>query len=238
MHANKKTQAQKMIMIGVQGVQGSGKSTAVQKLCREDSKNYGYISLDDFYLPQSEIQDKFEKTQDNAYQYRGNPGTHDIELLVYVLKTLRSGNAVHIPKYNKYAHEGKGDREKKWKTVKPKRIIFVEGWCIGFAPIHSMSHVDNSLIAYAHILNYLDGLFIMVPPYLNIVYKWREEAEEKARMTNQNAMSSSEIISFVDIYMTTYNTYLDNMYANPPIKPAYFVQLDEKRQVISAWLLR
>ena len=108
------------------------------------------------------------------------------------------------------------------ENCKPKRVIFVEGWCIGFVPIHSMSHVDNSLIAYAHILNYLDGLFIMVPPYLNIVYKWREEAEEKARMTNQNAMTSSEIISFVDIYMMTYNTYLYNMCRKPSYQTGVF----------------
>ena len=225
-----------MIMIGVQGVQGCGKSSAVHKICSEDSDTYGYISLDDFYLSYHEIQDKFKTTQDFAFKYRGNPGTHDIELLIYALKTLRSGKSVHIPEYDKYAQQGKGDRGK-WKTITPKKIMFVEGWCIGFLPINSMSNVDNALIGYTHILNYLDGLFIMVPPYLGIVYEWREEAEKKARITNPSTMSTSEIKSFVDIYMMTYNTYLYNLYANPPVKPAYFVQLNKKRQVEYAWFI-
>ena len=101
------------------------------------------ISIDDFYLPNA-AQCRLAAALPNnpLVQHRGQPSTHDIPLALSVLSELRSRNEVKLPKYDKSAYGGQGDRLPidSWETVNkagmPKtRILILEGWCIGFRPL-------------------------------------------------------------------------------------------------------
>ena len=72
--------------------------------------------------------------------------THDVDLGQQTLEKLVSmghnspanQTEVKVPRYDKSANEGKGDRAspKSWPTVKaPIDIVLFEGWMLGFTPV-------------------------------------------------------------------------------------------------------
>ena len=134
----------KTCIIGISGVQGCGKSTSslkIQKLLTRGSSNYSVLvfSLDDFYYTHHQQHQLSLTYPENPYlQYRGNPGSHDLLLLKNILKACLNENEknLSIPRYNKAAFQGRGDRKSKeeWPTVaKPVDVILLEGWCLGFS---------------------------------------------------------------------------------------------------------
>ena len=74
---------------------------------------------------------------------RGNALTHDVELGRRTLESLLSLNAdpnseISLPRYNKSAYDGKGDRaeEASWPRIKaPVDVVLFEGWMLGFSPV-------------------------------------------------------------------------------------------------------
>ena len=70
------------------------------------------ISIDDFYLTHLEQRALAAAHPENPYlEHRGYPGTHDVGLGTAVLRALRaSADPVEIPRYDKSAHAGRGDR--------------------------------------------------------------------------------------------------------------------------------
>ncbi|KAK3319283.1 P-loop containing nucleoside triphosphate hydrolase protein [Apodospora peruviana] len=143
-HKKKYPQEQKPFIIGLNGVQGVGKTTLVRALQETLQHRQGLqtlvVSIDDFYLPHAEQLALAAAHPDNGLvQYRGEPGTHDIPLLTQFFSSLLAGQPTHVPSYNKSAFSGLGDRapESQWQPINlpgtPKiQVIILEGWCIGF----------------------------------------------------------------------------------------------------------
>ena len=51
---------------------------------------------------------------------------------------------IQIPRYDKSAYGGKGDRAKldEWATMQgPLDLVIVEGWMLGFSPVHENDKV-------------------------------------------------------------------------------------------------
>ncbi|MCJ1284556.1 hypothetical protein MMC26_003889 [Xylographa opegraphella] len=134
-----------LFVIGMNGVQGAGKTTLVTTLA-DTLRSPPYclptavLSIDDLYLLH-ESQQQLAKTHplNPLVQHRGEPSTHDITLGISVLMSLRAGKPTKIPQYDKSKFGGQGDRvdEKEWETVNKnddKKICAVvfEGWCVGF----------------------------------------------------------------------------------------------------------
>lgn len=65
-------------IIGLQGPQGSGKTTISKIICDFFRDNWGVeaesISIDDFYMT-------FAEREDKGIEFRGPPGTHDMKLM-------------------------------------------------------------------------------------------------------------------------------------------------------------
>lgn len=141
------------LIVGIQGPQGSGKSTtarAVKKLL-EDS--YGWIiallSLDDLYLPHDGLRSVAAAHPGNALlNGRGHPGTHDLELGKDILERLQQLNVnarspetrdeFNLPVFDKSLHNGEGDRLPEGSGEKIEglmEVVIVEGWCLGFYPL-------------------------------------------------------------------------------------------------------
>ncbi|KAK5737146.1 hypothetical protein LTR17_006929 [Elasticomyces elasticus] len=135
--------------VGLNGVQGAGKTTLVTTLSKTLSSpphnlRTVVLSIDDLYLPHSE-QEALAKShpKNPLVQHRGQPSTHDIKLGVRLFEALANRETnIKLPSYDKSAFSGSGDRrpESEWETVNadgqpPVEVVVFEGWCVGFRPL-------------------------------------------------------------------------------------------------------
>lgn len=108
-----------MLIIGIAGGTGSGKTTVVHRIMSELSANeVGIISQDSYY-----------KATDNlSYEERSkinfdHPRAIDFDLLTHHLQELRKGKAIEQPVYSFVTH----NRTKDTIITHPKKVIIVEG---------------------------------------------------------------------------------------------------------------
>ena len=136
----------KAYILGINGGQGSGKSTLVdvEKLLLERYgllfRNQKYyvvtVSIDDLYLTYEEREAL--KQSEPRFKFRGVPGTHDVDLAVEIFEKLKNREAVEVPMFDKSLKNGAGDRadREKWKKVeKGAEIVLFEGWITGIRPL-------------------------------------------------------------------------------------------------------
>ncbi|KAH6607704.1 hypothetical protein Trco_004017 [Trichoderma cornu-damae] len=135
------------LIIGLNGLQGVGKSTLVVPLA-EALERQGIptlvCSIDDFYLTRQDQEALARDNPDNAlWQVRGEPGTHDVPLLKSVFSSLLHHAPTTLPQYDKALFSGRGDRlpPASWKPINhhhrpaPLQAVILEGWCVGFRPV-------------------------------------------------------------------------------------------------------
>ncbi|KAI5463215.1 P-loop containing nucleoside triphosphate hydrolase protein [Mariannaea sp. PMI_226] len=133
-------------VIGLNGVQGAGKTTLVRALSIALEGQHVptlVCSIDEFYLTRKDQVALAEAHPDNALvQHRGEPGTHDLPLANAFFDALMRGDPAKLPKYDKAINAGNGERlpESEWTPVnqpgQPKiQAIILEGWCVGFRPL-------------------------------------------------------------------------------------------------------
>lgn len=146
------------IILGITGLQGSGKSTWASKivgiLSSEHHLHTITISLDDLYKTHDDlITQRDQDPQNKLYRTRGQPGTHDEQLARRFFKDLKEydGNGeLKIPSFDKSKFNGEGDRapESEWPTMtrKPDVVVF-EGWCVGFQPLPVASVEEKHALA-------------------------------------------------------------------------------------------
>lgn len=130
-------------VIGLSGVQGSGKSTLVTEL-QTSLTGHGYraaqFSLDDFYLTNTD-QTELSRSGNALWASRGQFGTHDVALAKQVFDALRNPEdvmSVKVPRYDKSRYRGQGDRVpvNQWPEVSvPLDVLIFEGWGVGFQAI-------------------------------------------------------------------------------------------------------
>lgn len=201
----RRCQAGRPLIVGIQGSQGSGKTTFAHfiKLIAESQfgKRCVSMSLDDFYRTRAERKHLSERVHP-LLNTRGVPGTHDTELLAMTLsslETLSDGDQVAIPVFDK-ALDNRADRNN-WQTIYERPdIIVLEGWCVGVSAqepsllessVNELERVEdsqgvwrryvNSQITeyYQDIYNRLDCLAVLKAPSFDQVYQWRLKQETK-----------------------------------------------------------
>ena len=225
-YADLKTSDKPMI-IGINGPQGCGKSTLVRHLQSMAMKVVS-MSLDDFYWTfEHQHNLSLENPNNPLLQYRGNPGTHDLNLLQNTLADLIRGNHARIPVYDKSLHNGRGDRlpQDAWVAVdEPVDIVLIEGWCLGFrhaddAALARLSAQTHAHLDYLKSLNqYLEGYehlyacfdaFVHIRAHdLDFVYDWRWQQEETMRMSKGRqdiGLNREQVKDFVDRFMPLYH---------------------------------
>jgi uridine kinase len=108
-----------MLIIGIAGGTGSGKTTVVHQIMNElPEKEVGVISQDSYYKKNSHL----------SYEERSNinfdhPRAIDFDLLVTHLKELKSGSVIEQPVYSFVTH----DRTDDVILTHPRKVMIVEG---------------------------------------------------------------------------------------------------------------
>jgi uridine kinase len=107
-----------VIVIGIAGGTGSGKSTITKKLIQRFGDDVSVIHHDNYYKAHHNM--PFEERCKLNYDH---PNAFDTDLLIRAVEDLKNGLEVTCPVYDFTIH----DRSEETVTVKPARVIIVEG---------------------------------------------------------------------------------------------------------------
>jgi len=193
------------LVVGINGAQGSGKSTLSRLLQEILEKEFGLrsagFSIDDLYLPRAE-RERLARTVHPLLATRGVPGTHEVSLgkrTIQALKEAGEGDEVPIPAFDK----GRDDRrpEDEWTKWKGKAdLIIFEGWCVGAVPqpeedldepVNELERREdpdgswrryvNERLAeeYSGLFASLDLLIMLRVPGMDSVFRWRLQQERQ-----------------------------------------------------------
>ncbi|KAF4028681.1 putative ATP-dependent kinase TDA10 [Phytophthora infestans] len=135
----KQGDAKHCVCIGLSCPQGGGKTTAsmyMQEALALMGKKCAVMSLDDVYWKYEQQVALAKANPGNPLlQYRGNPGTMDIPLLMDLVYECKSSTGeIALPRYDKSQHNGRGDRAplSDWDRKQgPLDVLLIEGWCMG-----------------------------------------------------------------------------------------------------------
>ena len=107
-----------IMVIGIAGGSGCGKTTITRKLIESFGEDVSVIHHDNYY--------KAHHSMSYAERARLNydhPNAFDTDLLIRDLRRLKRGQNIQCPVYDYAIH----DRTDKTVTIKPARVIIVEG---------------------------------------------------------------------------------------------------------------
>lgn len=108
-----------MLIIGIAGGTGSGKTTVVKQILSQLPKDEVCVISQDSYYKVTDGMSYDERTQINF----DHPNAIDFDLLVNDLKKLKNGETVEQPIYSFVTH----NRIKDTLTTLPKKVLIVEG---------------------------------------------------------------------------------------------------------------
>ena len=107
-----------IMVIGIAGGTGSGKTTITRKLIESFGPDVSVIHHDNYYKAHHNM--SYEERTRLNYDH---PNAFDTELLIRDLRRLKRGQTIQCPVYDYTIH----DRTDKTVTIKPTRVIVVEG---------------------------------------------------------------------------------------------------------------
>lgn len=107
-----------MLIIGIAGGTGSGKSTLTDKLARGYAPHVTVMRHDDYYKAHDDL-----TYEERARLNYDEPSALDNDLFIEHLTSLREGKAIARPVYDFSQH----NRSRETVEVKPNKVIIVEG---------------------------------------------------------------------------------------------------------------
>jgi D-glycerate 3-kinase len=248
-----------LVLVGLCGAQGSGKSTAaaalVELLARQDLPAVA-LSIDDFYLPRAE-RAALAHTVHPLLATRGVPGTHDVELAQATIDTLAGAGPVLLPSFDKAVDDRRPRRE--WRTAEgPMRVVILEGWCVGArpdppaalaTPVNALErdedphgiwrgYVNAALEGpYRPFFDRLSPLVLLQAPSFAVVQSWRTEQERKLReRLAREGGEASRVMDDAAIarFIAHYERVTRNILREMPSRADHLIRLSATRTV--QWL--
>jgi len=107
-----------IIVIGIAGGTGSGKTTITQTLKEHFGSDVSVIYHDNYYKAHHDL--SYDERKKLNYDH---PNSFDTDLMVSDLNKLKNGEAIECPVYDYTIH----DRSNTTMTIRPSRVIIVEG---------------------------------------------------------------------------------------------------------------
>ena len=240
--------------IGINGAQGSGKSTLCKILDLLLSEGFGKrvatLSIDDLYFTRAE-RVALTNTVHPLLITRGVPGTHDIDLGLQLFKQLREQHgSIKLPLFDK-SLDDRAD-ESRWPSIDlPVDIVLFEGWCVGTkpqaetevaAPINALERDEDNDGQWRHYVNQqltqhypalfeqLHTLVMLEIPDFGKVMEWRSLQEQKLHRSKgdqPNLMDETAIKRFIMHYERLTRANLAEM----PQRADLLLKLDDQHQI-------
>lgn len=216
------------LVVGVNGAQGTGKSTlcGVVNILMAEHFNLSsvVISIDDFYCTRAQRQ-QLAEDEHALLQTRGVPGTHQVALGIETINALLAGESIKIPRFDKALDDQLPDKQQIFQN-KPVDIVLFEGWCIAAKPqpfsalgmpINRLErdedadgrwrHYVNEALAseYQALFALIDKLVMLKAPSMSAVFEWRNMQEQKlaervGKAANNQVMTAEQVARFVEHY--------------------------------------
>lgn len=216
------------LLVGLNGAQGSGKSSLCNLLKwvleAAFECNTCIISIDDLYLPKAARQ-QLGDTVHPLLATRGVPGTHDIPFGLKLLNKLKhapEGEEIDIPRFSKADDDRLPKAEWDYITA-PVDLILFEGWCVGATaqpddeltePINSLEekedadgswrrYVNGQLRGpYRELFSLIDLQLMLEIPDWEMVYYWRkhQELQLAAKQSGSGVMGEVALQRFIMHY--------------------------------------
>ncbi|MCX7282565.1 MAG: kinase [Novosphingobium sp.] len=221
-----RTIAGRPLVIGINGAQGSGKSTLCRFLEGALLPQLGLaavtVSLDDLYLTRVERAD-LARTIHPLLATRGVPGTHDVALGQSVLDELLARRTASIPRFSKALDDRLPPDQARHVRARADVILF-EGWCVGATPqqpselavpVNALEadhdpkgiwrkYVNDQLAGpYAAWFSRIDHLVMLQAPTFESVLRNRIKQEHKLRSATPDApaaMDDAQVARFISHY--------------------------------------
>lgn len=237
-------------ILGLCGAQGSGKSTLAEGLTERLAARgvrAETLSIDDLYLSRATRQRLAEDVHP-LFVTRGPPGTHDVERGLSILKDVKAGRQLVLPRFDKATDDPRP--ESAWRRPDaPLDVLIFEGWCVGarpqaehqlIAPINALEarqdpqatwrrHANAALGGpYAALFGRIDRLVMLAAPEFEVVQDWRlqqEDALGRDAPEAMEAMNAEEIAVFIQHY----ERLTRHMLATMPAYADLVLPLDEAR---------
>lgn len=254
--------ANRPLLVGINGAQGSGKTTLGDYLCQWLVQEGGLralsLSIDDVYLTRAERQQLAAQVHPLLIT-RGVPGTHDIPLLLQTLEALGAAAGtlpVAVPRFDK----ARDDRlpAAQWPRVQPPLdVVLLEGWCLGATPQAEAALADpcntlereedrdgrwrrhaNQCLAgdYARLHQRVDFWLMLRAPSFDEVLRWRSEQEHKLAAGPARAVAGSRVMDAAALarFVQHYERLTRHCLATLPPRMDVVWELDSGR-AISTW---
>ncbi len=233
-HIARASAAHKPLIVGVNGGQGTGKSTMcmfLEELLKKRGVRAVTLGLDDLYLPRAD-REVLAKAVHPLFVTRGVPGTHTALEGIQIIEDVLAGRTITMPRFDK----GKDDRKAEGDVISgPVDVLFFEGWCVGAKPqdAHALAQPVNALEAqedadgiwrglanrflqedYAKLFGLMDMLIMLKVESFDAVLTNRKHQEAKLRAARPDApvlMSDADIDRFCAHYERITNYILDEM---------------------------
>lgn len=250
---------QQPLMLGVNGGQGSGKSTLSKILRLLLERGFGkqvvVISIDDLYLPRAARQ-QLARDVHPLLATRGVPGTHDLTLALLLMDQLKQGRGfpLNIPVFDKALDDRAP--EHCWQHLQePADIILFEGWCVGARPQTRLQLIEpvnrleaeedadrrwrqyvNEQLAghYQQLFAMIDILMLLKIPDMKNVYDWRLLQETKLKQSlDDNGQAAMHVMSEQQLerFIMHYERITRNTLQEMPERADVVLELDDQHQV-------
>ena len=258
--ANRALDSEHTLYVGINGAQGTGKTTLGKLLVTLLSARefrVANFSIDDFYLTQSE-RNQLAESQHPLLATRGVPGTHDISLLMTKfeeLKNLKAEQVCELPRFNKAIDDRCGTED--WqKLIGPIDAVILEGWFVGAPPqvtgdikrpineLEKTEDADGSWRKYANYqladqyqsaFDQLDLLIMLKAPSFKQVSEWRSLQEEKLKkigpIDSPGIMDEEQLARFIQHYERLTRHCLEYL----PVKADVLFDLDTDHRIAGVY---
>jgi D-glycerate 3-kinase len=252
----------KPLFVGINGAQGSGKSTltGLLKILLEKlhDRHVLSLSIDDLYLTLHERK-QLASSVHPLLITRGVPGTHDMSLASEIFDAIRRNDSsapIVVPCFDKSIDDRLSRKD--WSRIEgPIDIVLFEGWCVGaqpqtddelLDPVNELesredpqaiwrSYVNEQLAGQYNVLfNQLDLLMMLKVPSMEQVYEWRGLQETKLKQSSaeqaQGVMDTAGLKRFIMHYERLTRHQLDEM----PQRADVLMPLDKNHQIADVML--
>jgi D-glycerate 3-kinase len=223
--AKMRGRASALQVIGINGAQGTGKSTLaklLQRLISADGFNVVNLSIDDFYYP-GHKRKALAQTVHPLLRSRGVPGTHDVALAIEIVESLRALTDIEqltLPAFDK-AMDEPVVAEECIGVYGPVHLLLLEGWFMGAKPEQESAldmavnelerlqdsdktwrrYVNTQLAGdYQKLFQMLDMLVLLQAPSFEQVYEWRTLQEHKlisSQPSGTATLTDAQLVDFI-----------------------------------------